>query len=163
MTADLGQPDIIGQRGRAWAARLTPEIKVQWPAGLDTYLLHRPGAHPCWSWYVVTGCSLRDVPGVAPAPKHGPDMTHELIVFALDPAWTPGPDWCSPGDGRWAKHWLKPANLICQGVAESDEQWCSMIRVLTEAFCRGDVSPEANRALLLEFIQREMSAQKVAS
>lgn len=160
----LGPPTITGASGSAWMAAITPELKAGWPAGLDTWLLHCPAAHPFWSWYVMTACSLRDIPGMRPAQIRTPGATHELLVFAMDPAWLPGPDWCSKGAGRWHSRRLTPQNLAWQAAADSDEQWCALIHDLVEAFCSGRVSPDTDhRRCQLELLEQRLRALRTAS
>src|SRR5690242_4319793 len=87
--AVMREPDLIGLAGRAWKGTIAPEVQAEWPAALDIWLVLAPGAHPVWRWYIVTGCSLRDVPGVPPAKKRTEASTHELSIIALNPRYTP--------------------------------------------------------------------------
>jgi hypothetical protein len=48
-------------------------------AALDRWCLIMPGIHPAWHRWCIMGCSLATFPGVLPAVKHAPDMTHEIV------------------------------------------------------------------------------------
>ncbi len=165
--AQLGPPAIDGQAAAAWIGAPTDEERARWPAGLDTWLVYCPSAHPLWSWYVVTSCSLRDFPGMGPALKLRAINTHELIVYALDPDWQPTPEWGSSKPGRWHFRRLDPANLGWQAAAEtseSDAQWCQLVRALVEAFCEGSVSPDTDhRRSQLALLERTLQALRTAS
>lgn len=136
-------PDLCGSTGRAWKATLTEDVKARWPAGLDLWLMNVPGAHPLWSWYVVTGCSLRDLPGWSPAKKRTPASTHELSVIALSPeTFTPTDEWCSDGECRWSKSYLTPLNL-CEQVEDFDDAKLNELAFLfVRAFCSGHANPD---------------------
>jgi len=140
----MRDPDITGPRGKAWQAPETDEVRRRWPAGRGAWLLHCPGAHPFWSWYVVVGCSLADVPGLPPAHKHSPDMTHEIQIHALDPDHKPTDGWCTDGPDRWAKHRLAPPNLVEQTLGLTDEQFAELTRLLVRSFCDGLLSPDTD-------------------
>lgn len=142
----MRDPDITGTHARAWKASPSAELRTQWPAGLDMYLVHCPSAHPFWSWYVVSGCSLAPMPGLPPAKMHRPGMSHEVMVFALDPDFKPDDDWCSAGDKRWAKHLLTPANLCEQFGDLTDDQANELVWLLVRAFCLGHASPDSDHA-----------------
>lgn len=142
------EPDVKGVFGKAWKGSRPPADKLaeipDWKAGLDLWLLHCPGAHPVWGWYIISGCSLGDIPGVPPAKKHRPDSTHEVICYAMDPAWTPDDGWCVDGEGRWAKHFLTPANLVEQTYDFTDDLANELLFLLVRAFCTGHANPDTD-------------------
>src|SRR5689334_7548154 len=114
-----GNPQIDGRAGQAWRIAIDDATRAKWPATCDSWLLHAPGAHPLWQFYLVGLISLRDVPGLEPAKKRHPSMTHELHVVALDPdhnqAYDPSDfDTCS------SPRWLHPLNLAEQFEIGSD-------------------------------------------
>lgn len=140
----MRDPDTAGMHGRAWKAPATEETRIRWPAGLDSWLLHCPGAHPFWAWYAVTSCSLADIPGLPPANRHSPDMTHELQVSALHPNYQPDETWCTDGPGRWAAHRLTPMNLVEQIPAFTDELHSELVLLVVRSFCDGMLSPDTD-------------------
>lgn len=73
-----------------------------------------PGQHPLWSRYSLNLCHLRDCAGITPAKKKSPDMTHEIVVFAIDPDF-PEEAFQEGGIGH-----LEPLNHVVQFVAKSD-------------------------------------------
>lgn len=110
----MRDPDVSGQFGRAWLSRIKPS-KPDHSACLACWVMHRPGAHPAWAWYVVTIIHLRDIPGVRPAVKRYPEAALELSVYALDPDRPVDID-----EGPW--HFLMPCELEYQfhGVSDRD-------------------------------------------
>lgn len=147
----MKDPDVVGEAGQAWKAIFDSDYKQKmlttnkdWQAGLDLWLLHRPGAHPFWWNYVITGCSLRDIEGVPPAKKHAPDMTHEVSVWACDPEWKPDDSWCTDTEGRWAKYILHPPNMIRQFPAFTDDLLNELLFLVARACCHGHMNPDTD-------------------
>lgn len=143
----MREPDITGTNGRAWkaaASSMSPELRAKWPAGLDLWLMHVPGAHPFWGWYILSGVSLRDIEGCPPAKRQSPDMTHEVILFALDPDYHPDDTWCSDGPGRWSRHFLTPANLVEQVTAFTDDHLIELLFLFSRACCHGQACPDTD-------------------
>lgn len=139
----MRDPDLRGLTGRAWKGTPTEEMRAKWPAGLDTWLMHVPGAHPLWSWYVATGCSLRNVEGVPPAKKRTPNSTHELMVVALHPEdFKPTDEWFCDNENRWGQHILTPLNLCEQVEDFTDELLNELTFLFVRAFCTGYANPD---------------------
>jgi hypothetical protein len=59
------------------------------PATLDWWIITAPTWTPHWSQYALSVVTLADTPGVPAATKKRDDVTHEVIVFALDPDYGP--------------------------------------------------------------------------
>lgn len=140
----LSEPTITGHAGRAWQAQPTEITRTRWPAGLSQWLLHCPGAHPVWSWYVVNGVTLRDIPGVPAAKLHFIGATHEVSVIALVPEYQPDDTWCSVGPGGWPAHHMTPPNLVEQFVDLTDEHAVELTLMLVRSFCDGRLSPDTD-------------------
>lgn len=84
--APVRPPDLAGAKGKAW---LLAEDAGH--ASLRRFLVYAPDAHPCWSYYLVGVCHLRDAPGLPKAEKSYPEAAFELRIDSLaDPA--PLPD-----------------------------------------------------------------------
>jgi hypothetical protein len=56
-----------------------------------TWILECPGQSPAWSHYQLAIVHLRPLPNGPPAQLRAPDMTHEVVVAALDPDLHPDP------------------------------------------------------------------------
>lgn len=127
-------PDESGPAGRAWLSRLSDAQIAAFPAGLDTWVLEIPGAAVAWSSYSISSISLRDLPGVAPATRSSPEMTHELFVWSLcDRDFRVDPDNVyTLGPAR-----LAPANYGRQFHVRSDAEACGLVRSLVRAFLSG--------------------------
>lgn len=105
-------------------------------AALARWVLHLPGQHPFWSYYLLSVVHLRDLPGFAPAYKRSPDMEHEVTLFALDPAVTPDPD--NPATIKV----LTPVNYVEQFAGLTDEQARLLGAQLALAFIAGQLLAE---------------------
>ncbi len=139
-------PDINGIAGKAW--RGTPaDARIR----VAEWLVHAPTAHPAWKWYAVSLIALRDIPpGVKWATE---EMTHEVMIVALDPAWTPDDNWSE----QWAPRMLSPVDLCEVLPSLTDERAVEVTRLLVDTFCRGLSAPDSdfrhqNAALLKRFV-----------
>jgi hypothetical protein len=65
----------------------TPDHK----AGLSSWIVNVPGAHPFWSHWMVAVCHLRDLPGVRAANKKYPEAEFEFIIASINPESCPNP------------------------------------------------------------------------
>jgi hypothetical protein len=69
-----------------------------------------------WSRFALLTCSLAEFPGVPPAKKESPEMTHEISVFAINPDFA-DEDW-----RRGAIAPLEPVNHVVQFRVGNDAQ-----------------------------------------
>ncbi len=146
----MSESEIRGLAGIA--QRVTgPSLRPDQEASIASWLLKCPG-QALWSDYLVGVIHLRDLPGVAPANKMAQNMTHEILVVALDPKFQPRPD------DLETFHHLLPANYGQQFEVASDEQAISICRWLVEAFVEGryrvePFGPTFDRDLVHEVIR----------
>ena len=129
----MKKPTLESGSNKAWE---TP-ADDRWPATLGGWIVHVPGAHPMWSYYLVSVVHLR------PMEDREVDLqfigaTHEIGVLALDPDHTPDPD-----DPETFKH-LEPPNLIQQLGGLIDSQALSITRQLVTAFVYKELSPDTD-------------------
>lgn len=83
------------------------------PAFGRTWIVQAAWAHPVWHSYVFMLYDLTTYIPDQPAPAiYRPGMTHEFMVFALDPAFPSVPP----------SHLLQPANMGYQFAATSDDE-----------------------------------------
>jgi oligoribonuclease NrnB/cAMP/cGMP phosphodiesterase (DHH superfamily) len=122
-------PTLVGAVGQAWDWHAKP------PACVGQWLVHRPGAHPLWSHYLVSVVHLRPGAGL-PAPA-GPPATHELVLYALSPTLEPDPD--QPPAGL-----LTPANLVVWLEDLSDREAGTLAEGLVGAIVSGAVNPDTD-------------------
>ena len=130
---------ITGAYGRAW-----PHIRPTRPAheaGLESWIVEAPYAHPVWSQYGLSVIHLRDLPGVPPAERYGPATTHEVVVFALDPAHLRSPEAEEQADPLRP---LLPVNFFGQFRAESDEVAVAKLRETVHLVVDGHLSPDTD-------------------
>lgn len=132
--------EVLTGPWRAWKARQRPQDRLEWPLGLDRWFIHAPGAHPLWDWHTLSGCALRDHPGLPPAKLARPDMTHEIGIEAIDPRWEVVVD---PDDAeRCGRHLLLPPNVIHQLSGLTDETATELQFLLVRAIVTGLTSPD---------------------
>lgn len=129
-------PDLTGPGGEAWRITLRPQTPAE-TGGVAVWLVHAPHAHAFWSYYAMSVVHLRPIPGVKPAHRVHDDVTHELLVLALDPGYAP-PD---PMDWR-DMHYLTPADVVEQFQVPDDTAATRLLEAAVRTCCRGVVSPD---------------------
>lgn len=146
-------PDHVGQAARAWRVDLS---KIVHPtpdttATLASWFVNAPGAHLCWSWWVVSVIHLRPIPGVRPAHITRPNAMHELIVFAQDPDHAL-PDPRSPRLEDFRA--LSPIDVSEQFMVPNDADAAALCEQLVKGCCDGRLSPDQDyRRLWAAYIQ----------
>lgn len=105
------------------------------PSFGKTWIVEAGWAHPVWHSYVVYLYDLTtEIPGL-PAPViHKDGVTHELLVYALDPA--------QPNDPP--VHILQPANHGYQFKADSNEAATARVVALLEDIEAKNLSPDTD-------------------
>lgn len=136
-------PALSGPSGQAWLAVLPEEHRL---ASVAYWLLHCPGAHPVWAWYIVACIHLRAEEGLGDAHKAFPEATHELVVFAVNPEVALDP--AKPVE--WMANRLTPQNVVQQFQVGTDSDAERVVYALMAAFCDGRLSPDSDH-------QRSMS------
>lgn len=122
----------------AWRVKLRPDTLAQ-TATLLQWLVHCPGAHAAWSYWLISLLHLRAIEGVPPAVKDFEQAEHELNILALDPRSTPDPD----DKATW--HHLLPIDVVVQFHGLTDEQAVQSIDAIVERLVvRGMLSPDSD-------------------
>lgn len=155
----MSTPDVSGHSARAWRFRITPEERARKPHGLDAYLIHQPGVHTLWSWWLVTGCDLHDddadpnVWGRMPSVKHKPDATHEFICFAMSPesgyfTGTEPPDGWDATEtdppSRVGRHFMTPQEFVHHEKLRDNDQANEIMRLFVKAVCDGHTAVDSD-------------------
>lgn len=109
------------------------------PACLRAVILHRPDAHPIWHSYMLSLVHLRPMPSMRDAVLYHADSSHEIQVWALDPA-DPQPDPSVPGSARM----LQPVNLVHQLRGRSDETALALFNAFVQALSTGGLNPDTD-------------------
>lgn len=104
------------------------------------WILHAPTAHPFWSWYSACVIHLRGGPGLGPATKRAPEMTHELLVAALHPDHPP----VIKGFDPTQLHPLRPPNHVIQFTIDTDAQASQLLELAMRACVNGRISPDSD-------------------
>lgn len=137
----MREPDQKSHLARAWNLDLSkvPEGPAK-EAAVASWLLNVPGAHPFWSYWVMSVISLRDLPGMKPAHKCYPEAEYEFMILAVDPERHPAPDpdlillegfgWLDPIDVMEQFHGISV--MDCRRLAEGS----------VRAICSGFISPD---------------------
>jgi hypothetical protein len=126
--------DLVGSCGRAWL--LKPEKPN--PSTLCSWLVNRPGAHPCWEWWLVGLITLKDIPGIRPARKSCPESEYELMIYAIDPGTCSSPE---PDDPNGYPP-LLPLDVVEQfhGISEVDAK--HLTELVVQTIVSGRISPD---------------------
>lgn len=135
-----GHPNIPGAFGNAWLCQPPKQGPKDWTANVRQYQVNRPGAHPFWSWWVVSCSSLRDIPGVAPAKKHYPEAEHEFVIIALNPD-QPVPDPDEQANGR-RYQFLTPIDVVHQFNGLDDAQCGELVDLAVRMIVERGMSPD---------------------
>ncbi len=153
-------PDIEGTAARAWLFKITPEEQARKPHALHAYLIHQPGVHMLWSWWLVTGCDLIDDEsedptewGKMPATKQATGNTHEFCCFALNPedghfaGVEPPEGWDATEtdpESRVGRHFMTPPEFVHQECLRDNEQANEIMRLFVKAVCDGFTAADAD-------------------
>jgi hypothetical protein len=130
--------------GRYGAAHRIPHgnYHAQNPAALDAWIITADRWHPLWSQYLLAVVSLADIEGMPPANKRGTDVTHELLVIALNP--DHGPYDAPTATTETLQH-LTPVNIAEQFTA-TDDQARRIAFLCVRAVVDGQLTPETGDA-----------------
>lgn len=109
-------------------------------------LITAPAWHPVWSQYVVTVVDLAPHPGVREATLQFPGATHELLVFAVNPAHGRlTPDRFNELVLAGTSVYLSPVNIVHQFTATDDEMR-TIAWLCGRAVTEGELNPETGDA-----------------
>jgi hypothetical protein len=129
-----------------------PMLRVpQFAATVSHWLVTAPRFHPLWSQYSLSILRLADIPGMRPARKSHPDVTHEVCCVAINPdgGWQTVDtmmDYCTPSHPKYGKlPILTPVNLATQAAA-TDEEMYMIAPHLIRAIVERGVTPEPSDA-----------------
>lgn len=136
MNEPTGPDELAGACGTA--IRVPRSHYADNPATLDAWIITAPMWHPLWSQYMLSVITLADVPGMGPAVKERPDVTHQVIVVALNPDHGP----YTPASVAEKKiRYLTPGNIGEQFTA-TDQQALDMGVLCANAVVGGILCPE---------------------
>lgn len=127
-------PDVsgMGSAVRAWEIEPTGSVCGRW-------LVSHPGAHPSWSWWVVSAVHLREEPGLCAPSLQFDEATHEIISVALDPGYEPDPD-------NLNIRYLTPIDLVHQVGGITDAQAAHLVRGMVLWSATGEISLDSDYA-----------------
>jgi len=135
-------PTFTGVAGHAWQLRLRPpgqrEVRDH-DATVGGYIVHAPGAHVLWSYWIVSVIHLRPIAGVRPPVISRSGATHEFLIMALDPR-EPLPT-LDVTDG-WRVAWLSPVDIVEQFAAADDAIAAEILDLGVRAIVDGRLSPD---------------------
>ena len=136
-------PTMRGKLGDAWLIDMEAVSRrrgiVNDPRAavtLPCWIASAAYAHPMWSHYVVMCIALRDVAGVPKAMIHQEGMTHEVIVFALDPNSKPAID--------DMPRMLQPANFAGQFIEADDLSAAARVQQAVQDVIDGSLNPDTD-------------------
>lgn len=136
-------PTLTGPGGRAWRVNLDlirAKVKQVDDAGVALWIVEAPWAHPFWHSYFVSVVHLRPIEGGRPPNLADPRATHELMIFAMDPAKPRHPQMI--GDMAW--QWLHPANFGAQLLEMRDEDAATRLEGAVSLIVEGELNPDTD-------------------
>lgn len=133
-------PDVQGGAGRAWCIP-NRSTHPDHAAGLISYLLDVPGAHPFWHRWALSVIHLRPIHNVRPAVIRLPGATHEIIIASIDPKWAPVEDMDDLGFSRGVPY-LRPIDVMHQFIVRGDVDAVQLGTLCARAVCDGILSPD---------------------
>jgi hypothetical protein len=83
-----------------------------------TWFFEDRASHPIWYQYAASVIHLRDILGMQSPVRYFPEATHELVIFALNPAYRLGP---TSEFHEFQKALMSPVNICVQFRAYSDD------------------------------------------
>lgn len=135
----MREPDVTGPFAKAWFfSNKDPKVPDH-QACLGSWLLNMPGAHPFWSYWLVTCVHLRDIPGVKPAHKKYPEAEFEFSIHSIDPERCPEPD---PDKALEGFPLLSPVDVVEHFHGLSDRDALRVAEAGINAMCHGRISPD---------------------
>jgi hypothetical protein len=138
------RPDCEGLHGRAWRIPMAAPGQRGRPdadATVDGWLLHAPGAHPFWVYWVLAVIHLRPLAGVKPAYVRLSGATHEIIIMALNPE-TQLPEIEDVGRGEATFDFLTPIDVMEQFVVRDDAEAAQLCELAIRCCVDGMASPD---------------------
>lgn len=128
-----------GKMNEAWV--LKKDNLGREDTSVGNWVVKAPWAHMAWHQYVLSVVHLRFSPTYGEAIKYRPDVTHEVVVYALDPKkpLTPGTV-ITPGKLPL----LTPPNYAYQITVGSDKAAEERVRKLVEDIADGVLNPDTD-------------------
>ncbi len=141
-TGELLYPDYKGSAGRAWELPIRlGRHAVKHSAALGGWLVDAPLAHAFWRYHTATLVHLREVPGVEPPIIVLPGATHELMMWALDPAFDHQID---PSVMHTMTHMLTPIDFAEQFTVRTDRRALDIARLAIQRCINGELLPDTD-------------------
>jgi hypothetical protein len=131
-------PDIEGRAARAWKVVMPSDGPPEWSGTIAAYLVHMPGAHAFWSWWLVSVVHLRPIEGVKPANKSYEEAEYEFLTAPIHPDHPPDPD--DPGAGFETI----AVDVAVQFNGTDDEQAAELCMMSVTLMTRGRASPDSD-------------------
>lgn len=126
--------------GRYGTAHRVPEAVLANHPGVASWIITAPAWHPLWSQYTLSATSLADHPDHPPAVKTRPEVTHEIILIALDPGHGP---YEAAQIGPGSLRFLLPVN-ICEQITATDGQAAQIAELCARSVVDGILEPETS-------------------
>lgn len=138
-------PTIMDAHGKAWRLDLdkwskSGGIRRDAHAGIASWIVEAPFAHPFWHSYIINLIHLRPVAGLSAPQIYLAGATHEIFVNALDPAKDRRPtvDCVAP------PYCLTPCNFAGQFIEPNDQSAIERAEEAVRDICRGTLSPDTD-------------------
>lgn len=120
-----------------------------------TWSVNAPWAHPLWQQYAILLYDLTTPHGDDPAVLYRPDVTHEVMLFSMDPEIrveehlkpiTEKLGWPVRAEDGVRGKLLQPANFAYQFTAPSHEAAEDRIQRLVDRIAARDLNPDTDNS-----------------
>jgi hypothetical protein len=152
-TAITEPPSMTGRFGRAWRLNLLPvghRPTADHDGTVAGWIVHSPGSHPFWSFYLISVVHLRPIDGVKPATITRPGSTHEVVFLALNPEQPLPPSLTVDKD--FAPQFLTPVDLVHQFAVQNDAVADEILTLIVSEIIQGGTMPDQDNRTRWAFL-----------
>lgn len=137
----MRKPDLSGH-AQAWIAPI-PEKNPD--GSLHATIRHwlvKGGFHAFWDHWIVSVVHLREEPGLSKPHKSAANMTHEFMIFVLDPGQEKAMRDYDPDNLPSPLPYLTPIDCAVQFEARSDAHALEICDLAVKDIIAGNASPD---------------------
>lgn len=142
-------PDFTGNHGRAWRCNISAirerlGVSEEDDSTLGFWLMEAQWAHPVWHSYLMVLVHLRPMRDKRPTKFYLDGATHEMWLYALNPAGNRQKVIDGEGIGPHSCQWLTPMNFAAQFIELTDELATARCEDAVQKVCDGKLSPDTD-------------------
>jgi hypothetical protein len=132
--------EVSGPYGTAVEVIIDEHDTPDQTATVAAWFVNAPGQSPAWASYVLGVIHLRPIEGVRPADVRLPGATHEVLLYACEPAHGGRAAPVAADPGTWRP--MRPLNAVEQVELPDDDAAVELARLCALAIVHGDLPAE---------------------